>query len=115
MRRANYVPGFDAVTLSSESMTEEKYNQPAWRQEMVRKLASLKPLLSTGGDDVNRLFDDFVREHEWELAMHLICDYLMEPKSQAASTAVIQQIETLHKTMGIVDTCVANLLAKAGQ
>ena len=96
-------------------MKEETYNQPAWRQEMVRKLASLKPLLSTGGDDLNQLFDDFVREHEWELALHLACDYLLEPERQAAPTAAIQQIETLHEAMGIADTCVDELRGKARQ
>jgi hypothetical protein len=96
-------------------MKEEAYNQPAWRQEIVQKLASLRPVLSTGGDDANQLFDDFVREHEWGLALHVVCDYLLEPKSQAAPTAVIQQVETLHEAMGIVDTCVADLRRKAGQ
>ena len=96
-------------------MKEETYNQPAWRQEMVRKLASLKPLLSTGGDDLNQLFDDFVRQHEWGLALHLVCDYLLEPTAQAASEAVIQQIQSLHEAMEIEDTCVADLRGKAQQ
>ena len=94
-------------------MKEEAYNQSAWRQEVVQKLASLRPVLSTGGDDLNQLFDEFVREHEWGLALHLVCDYLLEPKSQAAPTAVIRQIETLHEAMGIVDACVADLRGRA--
>jgi len=96
-------------------MREEAHNQPAGWQEMARKLASLKPVLFAGGADVNQFFDDFVREHEWGLALHVICDYLLEPKTQAASLAVIQQIESLHEAMGIVDTCAPDLRRKAGQ
>ena len=96
-------------------MKEETYNQPAWRQQMVRKLASLKPLLSTGGHHLSQLFDDFVREHEWGLALHLVCDYLLQPTAQAAPEAVIQQIESLHEAMGIKDACVADLRGKARQ
>jgi len=96
-------------------MREEAHNQPAWRQEMAQKLSSLRPLLSMGGDNVNLFFDDFVREYEWGLALHVVCDYLLEPKTQAAPTAVIQQIEALHEAMGIVDSCTADLRRKAGQ
>jgi hypothetical protein len=96
-------------------MREEAHNQPAWRQEMAQKLGNLKPLLSTGGDDVNQFFDDFVREQEWGLALHVVCDYLLERKTQTAPTAVIQQIEALHEAMGIVDTCAADLRRKAGR
>ena len=96
-------------------MIEEAHNQPAWRQEMAQKLGTLKPLLSTGGDDANQLFDDFVREQEWGLALHVVCDYLLEPKTQAAPTAAIEQIEALHETMGMEDTCAADLRRKAGQ
>jgi|SRR5271163_4604480 len=93
-------------------MKEETYNTPAWRQDMVRKLASLKPLLSAGGDDLNQLFDEFVQEHEWELALHLVCDYLLEPKTHAQPEAVIQEIRDLHDVMGIEDTCIADLRQK---
>lgn len=96
-------------------MKEEAYNQPAWREEMVQKLRSLRPVLSAGGDDVNQLFDDFVREHEWGVALHLVCDHLLEPTAQAAPEAVIQQIQSLHEAMGIKDTCVADLRGKAQQ
>jgi len=95
-------------------MREEAHNEPAWRQEMAQKLGSLKPLLSAGGDDVNQFFDDFVREQEWGLALHVVCDYLLERKMQTApTTAVIQQIEALHEAMGIADTCAADLRRKA--
>ena len=94
-------------------MKEKAHNQPAWRQEMTRKLAGLRPVLSTGGDELNQLFDEFVRENEWELALHLVCDYLLEPTSQRAPMEVIQQIETLHEAMGIVDSCMADLRGKA--
>jgi len=96
-------------------MREEAHNQPAEWQGMAQKLISLKPVLTAGGDDVNQFFDDFVREHEWGLALHVVCDYLLEPEVQAVPLAVIQQIEALHEAMGIVDTCATDLRRKAGQ
>jgi hypothetical protein len=96
-------------------MKEDAYKQPAWRQEMVQKLASLRPVLSTGGHDVNQLFDEFVRAHEWGLALHLVCDYLLGPTAKAAPEGVIQQIQTLHEAMRIDDACVVDLRGKAGQ
>jgi hypothetical protein len=83
---------------------------------MKAKLSPLGAVLSTGGD-VNwpEVFDEFVEQHEWELALHLVCDYLLEPTSQAAPEAVIRQIQSLHEARGIENTYVADLREKAQQ
>jgi hypothetical protein len=96
-------------------MRVELNKKIARHHEMTLKLGSLKPQLSVGGDDLNQLFDEFVREDEWELALHLVCDYLLEPKTQGPPTAAIQQIEALHGAMQITDTCAADLRRKAGR
>ena len=57
-------------------------------------------------------FDEFVREHEFDLALHLICDSVLESTTQPA-TALIQKIEDLHAAMKIEDNCVASLQDKA--
>jgi hypothetical protein len=77
---------------------------------MKERLASLRAVLSTGnGTNSLELFDEFVQQHEWELALHVVCDHLLEPTAQAAPSGVIQQIKSLHEAMGIQDTCVADL------
>ena len=83
---------------------------------MKAKLSPLRTVLSTGGDvKWSELFDEFVEQHEWELALHAVCDYLLEPTTLAPPAAVIQQIQILHEAMRIEDTCVADLRGKAKQ
>jgi hypothetical protein len=97
-------------------MTKQMENRHAWQEEMKEALARLRAALSTGGGfNSSEIFDEFIQEHEWGLALHVLCDYLLQPTTQAASTAVIQQIRTLHEAMGIEDACVADLRVKAGQ
>jgi hypothetical protein len=97
-------------------MTREMEEQRAGQEEVNEKLARLRAMLSTaGGFNSSEVFDEFVREHEWGLALHVVCDYLLEPTAQAAPEAVIQQIQSLHAAMGIEDTCVADLRGKAQQ
>ena len=81
---------------------------------MEQKLTNLRAVLSEGQAlDAHQVFDEFVREHEWGLALHVVCDYLLEPTTQAAPEAVMQQIQSLHEVMAIEDTCVADLRRKA--
>ena len=53
-------------------------------------------------------FDEFVHEHEFELALHLLCDYLI---SKAASITVSRMlaIDELHAKMQIRDNCISEL------
>jgi hypothetical protein len=95
-------------------MREEMDGQPPSGRQMAQKLTKLKPVLAMANDEVNRFFEEFVREHEWELALHIVCDYLLEPETQAVSMDVIPEIEDLHAVMGILDTCGADLRRKAG-
>jgi len=97
-------------------MTREMENHRTWQQEMKEKLARIRAVLSEGGNaNLSEIFDEFVREHEWGLALHVVCDYLLETTTQAAPAVVIQEIHTLHEIMRIEDTCVADLQRKAGQ
>jgi hypothetical protein len=59
-------------------------------------------------------FDELVEQHEWEVALHVVCDYLLEAKTPAASVEVIRVIAELHEVMEIEDGCVRDLRGKAG-
>jgi len=52
------------------------------------------------------LFDGFVREAELGLALHAICDYLLEPDAPLAEGTVIENIQALHSSMELEDDCV---------
>jgi hypothetical protein len=80
--------------------------------ELKAQLQELKDGLSEGVDlKRSQLFDELMREHEFGLALHLLCDYLLEPTTQPAAPTIVKLVEKLHASMQIVDNCVANLHA----
>ena len=91
-------------------MTNEKANQEAWRRDIKGQLDGLRAALpSPLGAKSSSFFDEFIREHEFGLALHVICDHLLEPATQPASAAIIQEIQSLHRLMNIEDDCVSDL------
>ena len=94
-------------------MTKELANQCFREEELKRKFVRLKAILPTGRDgNSSKIVDEFVREHEWELALHVVCDYLLEPTTQVVPAAAVQEIQSLHEALGIEDNCVADLRGK---
>jgi hypothetical protein len=81
------------------------------QEDVVRqKLAGLRAVLEARQDSAwLAQFDEFIREHEWELALHVVCDHLLESKDHAERPEVLDQIAALHEAIGIKDTCVADL------
>ena len=61
------------------------------------------------------LFDEFLREHEFGLALETLCDFLLESATHLVSESVLVQIEKLHQLMNVKDSCVQNLRDKAVQ
>ena len=57
----------------------EEYRDRHFRNLRIR-LASLRPLLadSSGAQKYLRLFDEFIREYEFGLALATLCDFLFE-------------------------------------
>ena len=51
------------------------------------------------------LFDEFLREHEFGLALETLCDFLLEPKTASLSWPLLEQIESLHELMNVRDGC----------
>ena len=87
-------------------------NQEISWYELKAQLQELKEGLPEGVDlKRSQLFDELMREHEFELALHVLCDYLLEPTTQPAAPTVVKLIEKLHASMQIVDNCVADLHA----
>jgi hypothetical protein len=59
------------------------------------------------------LFDEFLNEHEFGLALENLCDFLLEPGTSVVADSVLEQIRRLHDLMGVADSCVDDLRQKA--
>lgn len=60
------------------------------------------------------LFDEFVREAELGLALHTVCDYLLESETPRPEATTVERIRALHASMEIEDDCLDRLRQKAG-
>jgi hypothetical protein len=95
-------------------MTEEITHESGMPTDIGQMLASLRNVVSVEwNSDAPAIFDEFIREHEWSLALHVVCDCLLE-QTTPPEPAVVEQIQTLHDMMKIEDSCVMKLRRKAG-
>jgi hypothetical protein len=84
--------------------------EPYTSKGVAAQLQSLRPILLTEhGHSFLDLFDEFMREQEFELALHVVCDYILEPNTLTVSNATVEEIRRLHTEMRIVDDCVEDL------
>ena len=67
-------------------------------------------MLLTGRDhSFLDLFDEFMQQHEFGLALHVVCDFILDPDSPPANKSTVDQIQGLHIAMKIDDRCVEEL------
>jgi hypothetical protein len=60
----------------------------------------LRPvLLVEGARSALDVFDEFVQQHEFKLALHLVCDFILDSDSRQVSESIINQIQHLHTAM----------------
>jgi hypothetical protein len=77
-----------------------------------RELSALRKLLVS--DEVARAnFDEYLDVNEFELALHTLCDHLLDSTALFATDLEITAIDKLHQEMRLVDKCVANLRRQA--
>ncbi len=77
---------------------------------MQTELQLLRPLLPTEPDHrFLDFFDDLMLHHEFGLALHAVCDYILDPNSPKVSEATVDQVDRLHAAMKIDDQCVEQL------
>jgi hypothetical protein len=53
-----------------------------------------------------------MEQREFELALHVVCDSLLELRSPPVAKSIVDQIQLLHSAMRIQDGCVDELLKK---
>jgi hypothetical protein len=79
-------------------------------QELQTQLQALRPLLLTRHDhSFLDFFDEFMKHREFGLALHAVCDFILDKSSPRVTKSVVDQIQHLHITMGIDDGCVEAL------
>jgi hypothetical protein len=79
-------------------------------KELEGRLQDLRPVLLTERDNsFLDLFDEFMQQREFELALHAVCDFILDPDSPPVSRAILDQIQRLHILMRIDDHCVEKL------
>jgi hypothetical protein len=82
-------------------------------KDLTRTQMDLKALSEVLCEDsaapYKALFDEFMRVHEFGLALHSICDYLSSEGSESINPSRISLIEKLHASMQIQDNCLSEL------
>jgi hypothetical protein len=61
------------------------------------------------GQKYRSFFSEELDANELEVALHAVCDFLLESSTTPISASVVDQIEVLHKKMAIEDDCTAKL------
>lgn len=84
--------------------------EAAVRNELQVQLQSLRPVLLAESDrSFLNLFDEFVQQHEFELALHVVCDFILDSDSPRVSKSILDRIRELHAAMKVHDGCVRML------
>jgi hypothetical protein len=65
---------------------------------------------SERGRNYRSHFREFLEANELELALHSVCDFLLEKGAAAVDAGTIDRIDSLHQQMSIHDDCAAKLV-----
>ncbi len=60
------------------------------------------------------LFDEFLANREFGLALEVLCDFLLQPDVQPVGEAELNEIAQLHVLMEVQDQCFQRLRQKRG-
>ncbi len=79
-------------------------------EELESRLHALRPiLLAERGGAFRDLFDEFMQHREFELALHAVCDFILEYDPPQVSKSILDQIQRCHTMMKIDDRCVEEM------
>ena len=84
-------------------------------EALKRNLLELRPLFSLDGNQLGYLqyFDEELDANEFEIALHALCNFLLEPTTPETSPKVIEKVEVIHQMMELEDGCGLALRAKS--
>ncbi len=78
----------------------------------VEDLRSVFNQANEMGEAYAKIFDEFIEENELGFALHVLCDYLLQPEAPAVNAAQLEKIFELHGMMNIEDDSLDMLRAK---
>lgn len=109
------------MTSQKTDRTKQRQDEEGCKQRLMAsreaqfsdvrtQLQSLRHLISHSetAQGYFDLFDEFVREYEFGLALETLCDFLVET-GNPVDPAVLAQIDSLHKLMRVEDACLEKL------
>jgi hypothetical protein len=84
-------------------------------RDLADQLETLSKVFSSGpeGSKYKGFFEEYLAVNEFELALHAVCDFLLESTTPEADEATVGRIETLHKLMELQDDCAARVKEKS--
>jgi hypothetical protein len=82
--------------------------------ELSNRLGSLRGQFTNESKGARYIviFDEFVSVNEFELALHALFDFLLEPTTALCDQVTLKQIDSLHRLMALTDDCVGKLHQK---
>ncbi len=82
--------------------------------ELRTRLEALRPIFPSGGkgETFCTLFDEFLENREFGLALEVLCDFLLEPDVSPPSETEFNEIAALHALMEVQDDCLLRLRDK---
>jgi hypothetical protein len=82
--------------------------------ELRTRLETLRPIFSSGGKSETfcALFNEFLENREFGLALEVLCDFLLEPDVSLPSEIELNEVAELHALMEVQDDCLLRLRGK---
>jgi len=92
-------------------MTNERN---AYYREINAALAEMKWLFDDQpkAAGYREYFEETLDANELEIALHTLCNFLLETTTRPVPESVIAQIHAVHAAMGLQDQCVSQLREK---
>jgi NADH:ubiquinone oxidoreductase subunit C len=89
-------------------------SQVELRQNLKTRLTSVRDRVALQSKPkYSALFDEFLREHEFSLALQIVCDFLLESETSPPQLSVLNEIAVLHQLMNLDNECIRRLRTKA--
>jgi hypothetical protein len=84
---------------------------PDWLEHCAKVRSGLLELRPLFGDnkEVQHWFDEYIEANELELALHVVCEFLVARTSRQIGPEEVTLIRALHEKMNIADDCCSQL------
>jgi hypothetical protein len=82
---------------------------------LEESLLELRPLFALNESQLRHRewFDEYIDHNEFEIALHRLVDFLLEPSTPRIGLTEIEMIGKLHTSMQLIDRCCIALSEKS--